>query len=143
MENSVVANVGQDSRRNGRVSPERLLDDLYREREGLILEKQNIQAELFQIESWRKQQTSHILMRRLDRTRSIEATTKLESEVSAKKAPLVRELQTIEKRLHDIKTRLSGQYRQNDQTRSDVTVSVLLRIETLLEKILAAVDRPV
>jgi len=132
----VVAQVGQDSRRNGRVSVDRLLENMEREREQLIQEKRDIEFKLTQVEDWKRQETSRILMKRMDKTRSIEATTRLEAEVREKKAPLIKEKQTVEKRLHDIKSKFS-RTGTPPQRASREDVAVLLRIEKLLMQLVA------
>lgn len=127
----VIAQVGQDSRRNGRIPVDRLLENMEREREDLLQEKRDIEVKLTQVEDWKRQETSKILMRRMDKTRSIEATTRLEAQVREKKAPLIKDKQAVEKRLHDIKTKFR---RQGTKPREDV--EVLLRIEKLLTQLL-------
>lgn len=136
--NNVLAKVGEDSRRNGRVPVDRLLENMERERETLLQEKSDIEFKLSEVEDWRCQETSRILMRRMDKTRSIEATTRLESQARDKKAPLIKEKQAVEKRLHDIKSkfRRQGHREHQDVVREDV--EVLLRIEKLLIQLVNA-----
>ena len=118
-EENVIANVSQDSRRSGRVPVDRLLERLERERGELVHEKKGIEYKLREIEDWRRQETSRILGKRMDKTASIRATTSLEAEVTKRKAPLVREIQAIEQRLHDIK----------DRVPKEDLAPILLRIE--------------
>lgn len=125
----VFAQVGEDTRRSGRIPVDRLLHQLESERDKLLQEKRDIEVKLTQVEDWRRQETSRILMRRMDKTRSIEATTRLEAEARKKRAPLIIDKQTIEKRLHDIKTKLS---RSGDKRQPREDVEILLRIEKLL-----------
>jgi len=135
---NVIANVGQDSRRNGRVPVDKLVEQLHREREQLIQDKKEIEFQLSEIEDWRRKETSQILMRRMDKTRSIEATTQLESQAREKKAPLMKEKSAIEKRLHDIKSKFSrgiGGVPQREE------VAVLIRIEQLLIAVLNKLDQ--
>lgn len=123
----VFVQVGQDTRRNARMSPDRLLEEMRLERESLKQEKQDVEFKLTQVEDWKREELSRILMRRMDKSRSIEATALLEAEVRKKKAPLIKEKQAIEKRLHDIKSKF---IRQPPNSREEL--QVLLRIEKLL-----------
>jgi chaperonin cofactor prefoldin len=135
---NVIANVGQDSRRNGRVPVDKLVEQLHREREQLIQDKKEIEFQLSEIEDWRRKETSQILMRRMDKTRSIEATTQLESQARERKAPLMKDKAAIEKRLHDIKSKFArgiGGVSQREE------VAVLVRIEQLLIAVLSKLDQ--
>jgi len=135
---NVIANVGQDSRRNGRVPVDKLVEQLHREREQLIQDKKEIEFQLSEIEDWRRKETSQILMRRMDKTRSIEATTQLESQARERKAPLMKDKAAIEKRLHDIKAKFARGIGGVSQ-REDV--AVLVRIEQLLIAVLNKLDQ--
>jgi translation initiation factor IF-2 len=128
----VIARVGEDSRRMARTHVHKLMENLEREKQSLIQEKREIELKISEVQNWKSSETSKILMKRLDKTSSIELTTALESQFRAKRAPLMRDKVAIEKRLHDINTMFTN---QGNKPREDVIV--LLRIETLLAKILS------
>lgn len=128
---NVIVETSQYSRQAGRVSPDVLLDRLEKERAALAEERRDIEFKLSQVEDWKRKETSKILMRKLNKTDSIRATTSLESQVREKKAPLIEEKRAIEKRLHDIKSHFKARTR----SQTDENLEALLRIEKLLQQL--------
>ena len=106
MSEEVVLRAGEDSRRNARIPVRQIVEKMRAERDQLIQEKRDIEYKLTQVEDWRKEETSQILGKRLNKTRSIEMTTRLEAQVREKKKPLLQEKQAIEKRMLDIKSKI-------------------------------------
>lgn len=133
----VFAQVSEDSRRSGRFSVNRLLDDMQTERDQLINEKRIIEFKLTEIEDWKRLETSRILGKRLSKTVSIELTARLESEVRIKKSSLMQEKLAVESRLHDLKSKFSRTRRMPDIKPPREDVIVLLRIEKLLMELLS------
>lgn len=123
----MVANVGQDSRRSGRVPVDKLLEDLEREKSALILEKQALQIQLSDIDNWKRKEVSQILARRMEKTDTTTAMSEIAWQAKEKKSGLMKQMMAVDKRLHDIKARFA---RGGDVQRQDV--QVLLRIEQLL-----------
>lgn len=135
----VTVRSGQETRREARVTPDKLLENLYRERDELIGEKRQLELQLRHIEDWRKEESSRILARRMPKHRSIEASNQLEVHVRAKKTPLMEAINAVEKRLHDIKYRLASKRSQQDkQPREDV--AALLRVEALLQRVVQLME---
>lgn len=136
-----VAMVSADSRRVGRIPVDRLLDEMKRERDQLIQEKTSIEHQLSLVEDWKRQEMSKIYLRRLSKSRSIEATTHLEVSVREKKAPLMDRKLAVEQRLRSIKSKFSrAGTAKRQEPREDVVV--LLRIEKMLSRLVAKLDSP-
>jgi len=134
MSNNVIADVSQYSRESGRQAITKQIDKMHAERQLLLNEKRTLEVKLSDIEAWRREETAKILRKRLDKTRSIEATTTLEGEARQKKAAIIREKETIEQRLFAIKTRLSESHSRRERE-PDMHSQSLDRIESLLERL--------
>lgn len=132
--NKVVAEVGQYSRESGRVPVHVLHERLESERQKLIGEKQQIEAELSEVSGKKADQLADLYRRRMPRSDVIAATSKIQAEFNNSRAKLIRDKSAIEERLHDIKRRLSA------AADLPAEVKVLLRIEKLLDRILDKVS---
>lgn len=128
--NEVFAEVSQYSREAGRVPVHVLHEQLENERKKLINEKQKIEAELSDIASRKADSLANVYRRRMCRSDAIVATNEIQSNFNKERSKLIRDKAAIDERLHDIKRRLSA------TTDTPEDVKVLLRIESLLERIL-------
>lgn len=120
-----------------------LLDKLENEQKDLLIEKQRIEAELSKISSRKADKLAAIYRRRMHRSEAIAATNEVQSEFNNERSKLIQDKAAVEERLHDIKRQRSSSYHRS-QVRSQVRervleredVKALLRIESLLERIL-------
>lgn len=134
--------VSESTRRDARESPSQALDRIERERQSLQDEKSRLEAQLFEITQYKRDQTAAILARRLPKTMSIEATTRLEAEVGRRKSPIVAQVKAIEERLFAVKNR-AKEYRNardaGEQKRPSNTEVLLVQIKEVLVDILECV----
>ena len=130
----VFAEVSQYSREAARVPVHVLHERLENERKKLIGEKQRIEAELSEIASRKADKLAAVYRRRMHKSDAIAATNEIQSDFNDERSKLIRDKAAIDERLHDIKRRFSA----TADVREDV--KVLLRIESLLERILDKVS---
>lgn len=143
--NTPFAVVSEDSRREGRQSIHALVERLRKELQELNGEKKQLEMKLREVEDWKKTETSRILSSRFPKSESIERTTRLESQVTERKKPFLVQLYAIEERIHSIKSRLSEKDKDRFaevEARENRQIKILESIESLLKKILVAVERP-
>lgn len=141
------ARVSEDSRQAGRHSIPRQVEALRRELNGLTREKKNLEGELSEIQAWKRTETATILSSRFPKSRAIELTARLESDVVEKRRPVLVQFHAIEERIHAIKSRLknsevdpsqvSRRQREEREEREKAVLSTLQSIENLLRTLVA------
>jgi len=137
----VFVQSAEDSRRNARMPIDKLVEHYAEERQKLVDQKREIERQIAEVESWRMEQTSLILGKRLAHAEQVRATVLLESQAKAKRNPLLREMQGIEKLLHDMKSRhKSANIKRADNTPGPME-KILLRIESLMMRLVTLAEQ--
>ena len=101
------------------------------ERDALLREKRDIDAKLSVLKAKYDEQLSVLLRRGLKRHEQMTEATKLKARLGEDKQPLVRQKDAIEERLLDLKRKIVAVGSNKNEV-----VEVLVRIESLLERIL-------
>ncbi len=127
----VVAQVGQYSREAGRVPVHVLHERLEDERAKLVGELKSVEASLSDLASAKADKLANIYRRRMHRSDAIAATNEIQAAFNESRSQFIRDKAAIEERMHDIKRQLSS----TADVREDV--KVLLRIESLLERVVS------
>jgi hypothetical protein len=124
----VVAQVGEDTRRSGRMSADRIIEKIRKEKDAIVEQLKQLEFSLSDVEDWKRRETSRVLSKRLPKSQSMTACAAIDSEARERKAPFSKERRILESRLHDINSRLATAHTRKSSEVNDT----LLRIERLL-----------
>lgn len=137
-----LARVSESTRETGRIPVQRQIERMRVELKTLLAEKKALEFSIQDVTAWKAHETAEILSSRYPKSRSIELTTRLESDFRTKRKPLTVQLYAMEERIHALKTRLgekSGSSTQNlmelREKREIESLETLHNIQLILNRI--------
>jgi hypothetical protein len=134
------AEVSQHSREVGRMPVEMRYEQAVKQRESLVREKAQIEAELTALEARKRDETADLLKRHGNKSANVVGTMEIEARHRKAKAELIQRKLAVEVLLGDVKRHLKDKPRQPGTGQVSDKVVMLMRIEDLLKRVVELLE---